>query len=401
MSLQCDPDSMADAFVVMQIGDTALDAVYETAIVPAIERTGLRPHRIDRHNTGDLLKSEIVSYLQNSEIIVADLTNERPNCYLEVGYAMGLGRHRHLILTVRQDHQPGMPGYRPEGPKVHFDLAGYDLLFWDPEDLNTFTEQLAQRIQRRLAIVKPPKGHSPARFQLPAWANAAREAELPRLLAHAGPGFMELTFATPAPLEATQAELLSAARASTIDTFGWPIGVVFEDATFRPRPTGDGVRARIEATRLGEPSYDYWEIRVDGSFYLLQSLFEDQLGRTDELFVNTRVVRVTEGLLYCARIYEALGLPMDTAVRLRVTHGNIEGRTLSAPLRNWATMAVYSADVNEVTKEIEFPLGTVADRLPDLVQQLMEPLFQVFDFFALSPKSYARLVDAFVKGELL
>lgn len=43
---------------------------------------------MDRHNEGDLLKCEIVQFIERSQIIVADVTNERPNCYLETGYAM-------------------------------------------------------------------------------------------------------------------------------------------------------------------------------------------------------------------------------------------------------------------------------------------------------------------------
>jgi hypothetical protein len=36
---------------------------------------------------GRILQSEIANFINKSKIIIADLTNERPNCYLEVGYA--------------------------------------------------------------------------------------------------------------------------------------------------------------------------------------------------------------------------------------------------------------------------------------------------------------------------
>ena len=42
-------------------------------------------------------------------MIVADITNERPNCYLEVGYAMGLGKKANLILTAREDTTTRVP----------------------------------------------------------------------------------------------------------------------------------------------------------------------------------------------------------------------------------------------------------------------------------------------------
>jgi len=138
------------AFVVMQIGNADLERVYERAIVPAIRDCGLAPRRVDRHNQGGLLHSEIVAFLEESEIVVADLTNERPNCYLEVGYALGAQRSARLVLSAREDHRPDSPNYRPDGPKVHFDLSGYDILFWHPGRLDAFREELARRIRRRL-----------------------------------------------------------------------------------------------------------------------------------------------------------------------------------------------------------------------------------------------------------
>jgi hypothetical protein len=140
------------AFVIMQIGNMALDRVYERAIAPAIRDCDLVPRRVDRHNEGGLLHSEILAFLEESEILVADLTNQRPNCYLEVGYALGARRSAHLVLTAREDHQPDSPNYRPDGPKVHFDVSGYDILFWDPACLDAFRAQLAKRIRRRLTL---------------------------------------------------------------------------------------------------------------------------------------------------------------------------------------------------------------------------------------------------------
>ena len=146
---------MGIAFVVMQIGDEQLDQLFETVIQPAIESVGLQAKRVDRHNKGGLLKSEIVQFLNDSEIIIADLTNERPNVYLEVGYAMGIDKFRNLILTCRSDHLPGNDGWRPDGPKIHFDLAGYDILLWEPSDPDSLRQELESRIRRRRALLSP------------------------------------------------------------------------------------------------------------------------------------------------------------------------------------------------------------------------------------------------------
>lgn len=110
---------MADAFVIMQIGNADLDRACAAGIVPAVEACGLSAKRVDKHNKGGLLKSEIIAFIQSADIIIADLTNERPNCYLEVGYAMGIDKFRNLILTAREDHNPDSVDRKAGGPKVH------------------------------------------------------------------------------------------------------------------------------------------------------------------------------------------------------------------------------------------------------------------------------------------
>lgn len=141
------------AFVIMQIGSPELDRVYELAMVPALRGCGLVARRVDRHNAGGLLHSEIIAFIEESDLIVADLTHERPNCYLEVGYAMGTGRFTNLILTAREDHSADSPNHQPGGPKVHFDLIGYDILFWTPGRLADFRVELEKRVLRRLRML--------------------------------------------------------------------------------------------------------------------------------------------------------------------------------------------------------------------------------------------------------
>jgi len=145
---------MKQAFVIMQIGNRELDRIFNEVIKPAVIAARLPdPKRIDKHNEGGLLKSEITALIEDSDIIVADLTNERPNCYLEVRYAMGRNKFRNLILLAREDHNADSPNYRPGGRKVHFDLTGYDILFWNPNRLNEFQTELKTRIQRRLNLL--------------------------------------------------------------------------------------------------------------------------------------------------------------------------------------------------------------------------------------------------------
>lgn len=391
---------MADGFVIMQIGDPELDQIYEETIAPAVRDAGLTPRRIDLDNAGGLLKSEIVGYLESSAIIVADLTNERPNCYLEVGYVMGLGRHRHLILTVRSDHLPGNPDFVHGGPKVHFDLAGYDLLMWSRDDLDGFRGELTNRIQRRLAISESRSSDTEPSAE--DWASRYRDHSVPLIRDSVGPGYMELRFELEPPkIERSQRELFDASRDAVIRTFGWPIGVTLNDEASRARPTGNGIRAEVTASRIdGDPSYDFWELRTDGDFYMIQSLFEDQRGHKDRIFIDTRIVRVTEAVLYCARLYERLNVPPAATVNMRVVHGGIAGRILStaSPGRYLSTRSSSAVELSE--SQVTFVLGDVAAELVTIVKTLLSPLFELFDFFQLGDEVYEEIVNKFVAGRV-
>lgn len=144
---------MQPGFVIMQIGNPELDLVYERAVAPACSACGFAPRRVDRHNRGGLLVSEIIAFIDEAELLVADLTNERPNCYLEVGYAIGVSKLTNLILTARADHDTESPSHRPGGPRVHFDLAGFEILFWQPDRLDAFRHELEKRILRRRELL--------------------------------------------------------------------------------------------------------------------------------------------------------------------------------------------------------------------------------------------------------
>ena len=390
---------MSVAFVIMQIGDSQLDDVCEQAIVPAVEACGLEARRVDKHNQGGLLKSEIISFIQDADIIIADLTNERPNCYLEIGYAMGIDKFRNLILTVREDHCPESPNFRRGGPKIHFDLAGYDILSWKPDDLKSFRSELEKRIRRRKLVLTPTPAQSASPWD-DAWIGVQREAALAGLKAANLPGFMELRFALAPPKpEFSQAELDEAAQASTISTFGWPIGVYLGNRDeFRPRPRADGIVAEISIQ--DDSSYDYWAIKKSSDFYSLMSLFEDKR-KPGHIFFDTRIVRSTEALLYCARLLLRLEVDPSSILVLAVRYGGLRERLISSanPLRILSPRQTACAE-EEVELIIETSLGQIESDLVDLVKQLTKPLFVLFDYFDPPDSVYEDIVNQFVDGRV-
>jgi hypothetical protein len=390
----------------MQIGDPTMDRVYDEAIDPAIRRAGFAPRRVDRHNAGDLLKSEIVKFIEAAQIIVADITNERPNCYLEIGYAMGLGKKSHLILTAREDHHHGSANFQQAGPRVHFDLEGYSIIFWDPADLGAFRDQLTKVIAHRAAIVRP--GEGPVRLE------RTREWHLDlRALAETGiagigrSSYMEVVAEPDIDERFSQKELLEALRDSEIHTFGWPIAVMLENVPEqRPRPATDGIHAEVaisgdeSSNPFGQDrrSYDYWKLFRDGRFYTLLSLFEDERAE-GAVFFEVRISRVTESLLLLARLYRRLGLADTDRVRVTVRHHGLAGRSLRAASRA-RDLRERNTDEETVETTISADLSELESNLTSYVKKIIDPLFMVFDFFELGTPILEELVENFVSDRV-
>lgn len=215
-------------------------------------------------------------------------------------------------------------------------------------------------------------------------------------------GTLSLRFGLHDPIEKSQIELLEAIDGSTISTFGWPIGITMRNVdAYKPKPSGDGIRAEIAIQKealTDRQSYDYWAARKNGDFYLLQNYFEDQRSE-GKIFFNTRIVRVTESLLFLRSMAEKLGVPEETKFSARFQHSGLKGRVLSA-VGNRHIFERSKADEDTVSSEIISTFGEVSENLDVLVKQVCAPLFMMFDFAEFGDQIYADIARRFENGEV-
>jgi hypothetical protein len=102
-------------FVAMPFSEEFMN-VYEYGIYPAVRNAGFICERVDEtHFTGDIL-NRIREGIAAASFVIADLTEGRPNVYLEVGYAWGRGVP--VIFVAKK------------GEELHFDVATHRCIFY-------------------------------------------------------------------------------------------------------------------------------------------------------------------------------------------------------------------------------------------------------------------------------
>jgi hypothetical protein len=301
------------------------------------------------------------------------------------------------------------------GPRMYIDFSN-DAQY--PAKL----EELMREIHQAPALVRPPLGDNPFRGEViePAepvrvagpsgataagvpilndeWFQAQHRTAAAGLTKSQLTGAMEVRFGLHNGLNKSQIELLRAVRASQILTFGWPIAVLLENRPeYRPRPFGDGIRAEL-AFADNRDSYDYWAARKNGDFYLLQSFFEDSRER-NALFFNTRIVRVTEALMFASKLFIALGAAPDAKISARFTHSGLAGRTLKSASPNRRLRKDCKSHDQLSETETVIVLGDIKSALVDEVRRVCEPMFMLFDFQEFALEVYEDIVRRFENGE--
>lgn len=106
---------------------------------PAIEKAGFSPRRADEDYTAKKMKIEsIKEQIEKSAVCLAEITEDRPNVWYELGFADGRGIPVVLICDRERDNLP-------------FDVNQRDVCFYHATSQRSW-EKLQEQITRRLKI---------------------------------------------------------------------------------------------------------------------------------------------------------------------------------------------------------------------------------------------------------
>lgn len=205
----------------------------------------------------------------------------------------------------------------------------------------------------------------------------------------------------------SSSQIKEIARKSQIHTFGWPIGVYLDREDSAPIVDPKGIHAEIAIKEFqkmyGDTDskvYDYWALTKEGYFYTISSLFEDTRAE-NTIFFNTRIIRVTEVLMYARNLYSQMEFEPETSLSISIAHGGLSNRTLSAT-RDRFMLGNYKyrhSDPVFGTKQ-EVTLRELDENTTEIVANFCNPLFEMFDGFEIEPKILEPIVLNYKAGKV-
>ncbi|GIP19645.1 hypothetical protein J40TS1_52870 [Paenibacillus montaniterrae] len=91
---------MGICFVIQPFDGSTFDNRYEDSLVPSIDAAGLTPYRVDRDPSVVIPIIEIETAIKNAQVVLADISLDNPNVWLELGFAIA---HKKSIVLICSD----------------------------------------------------------------------------------------------------------------------------------------------------------------------------------------------------------------------------------------------------------------------------------------------------------
>ncbi len=127
-------EEKTQVFVAMSFSKE-MKPIWDKGLKPAILEAGYKAYRIDVEPHIDRIDAKIITEINNSRFLVADVTEQKHGVYFEAGYALGIGLP--VIWCVCKD----------DLGNVHFDTRQYNHIVWESE------EQLREQLYNLICAV--------------------------------------------------------------------------------------------------------------------------------------------------------------------------------------------------------------------------------------------------------
>lgn len=121
-------EKLPQCFVMQPFDDSTFDMRYYETIKPALEKAGVEPKRADEILGLNPIVEKIESAIEAAPICVAEVSEDNPNVWLELGYALALNRPTVIICE------------KSRRAKLPFDVQHRSVVFYRTDSASGFAE---------------------------------------------------------------------------------------------------------------------------------------------------------------------------------------------------------------------------------------------------------------------
>lgn len=134
---------MPTCFVIQPFNDT-YNKRFESLYKPAIEAAGMTAYRVDQDSSAVVLVEAIEKNIKQAAVCLADISEDNPNVWYELGFAYAAGRP----IVMACSDQRGKTG-----KSFPFDIQHRAIVTYKteaPQDFQVFQERLTERLEAML-----------------------------------------------------------------------------------------------------------------------------------------------------------------------------------------------------------------------------------------------------------
>lgn len=177
---------------------------------------------------------------------------------------------------------------------------------------------------------------------------------------------------------------------------GWPQFWIPTRREWQPRPVDDTIQCWLGTPDTGPHDaghVDFWRASPEVRLFLLRGYIEDtgpwpnqNIAPGAIIDIRMPILRVAEGLQHARILGRLLAPDQDFQILFRARWYGLTGRRLSSldPLQAFTMLDHRVAQQAEFGVQGTFDQWQIADNLPEIIQPLLAPLYERFQFFELT-----------------
>jgi hypothetical protein len=189
----------------------------------------------------------------------------------------------------------------------------------------------------------------------------------------------------------TLANLRTAIVASEVRHSGWPHWPVITRDPVRPAPVGDTIECLMardnDSAELPPDRLDYWRVSTHGKAFTVRGFAEDSHADLVEpgvgIDITTPTWRLADAVTHAANLARALGMTTGD-IDFDILWTGLAGRQLVSvgnPRRYLSS--TRTTHQQQYQRRFSVKVDTVLDQLPEVVDTVLRPMYEAFDFFNL------------------